>query len=319
MSGAAFRGLALLIGLLFQTVPSQALDPRVLDSVVSVLPIWPAEDRGSGDGTGRLEEPEGSAVAIRSGGYLVTALHVIGRAEEIMVRLNDGQLMGARILGRDPATDLAVLKIERDLPVPALGSRPDLASPVCSIGNQFGLGLSVTCGVVSATARSGIGFNPIEDFIQTDAVINPGASGGGLVDSDGRLVGILSAIFTKDSDANIGVNFAVSLDLTLRVVDDLIVHGRVIRGRSGLRVRDLTRAELALESGARIVRIHPGSAAERAGLQVDDLVVSVAGRPIKRASDVTSAIHIHRPGDSVTFRIRRQGQTYPVSLTLPHP
>ncbi len=306
--------LALILGL--SAPPSQALDSKVLESVVSVLPLWPGRGQGESGSSDRLDEPEGTAVAIQSGGYLVTALHVIGRAKEISVRLSDGRVLDASVLGRDPATDLAVLRIDEDLPVPEFGTRPGLASPVCAIGNQFGLDLSVTCGVVSATRRSGVGFNAVEDFIQTDAVVNPGASGGALVDPDGRLVGILSAIFTKDSDADIGVNFAVSLELTLRVVADLIAHGRVIRARSGLHVRDLTRAERRTAAGARVIRVSPGSVADRAGLQPDDLVISVAGRRIRQASDVTSAIQLHRPGETVSLHIRRRNELLSLTLEL---
>jgi S1-C subfamily serine protease len=241
---------------------------------------------------------------------------VVGRASEILLRLNDGRVVPAALAGSDPATDLALLKAELDLPVPESGARPGLAAPVCAIGNQFGLGLSVTCGVVSAVARSGVGFNPIEDFIQTDATVNPGASGGALVDGEGRLVGVLSAIFTKSSDADIGVNFAVSLEMTRRVVDDLIAHGRVIRARSGLLVEDLDGGARRTLTGARVTRVSAGSAAAEAGIQPGDVVTAVAGRAIARASDVTSAMQLQRPGDRVEVALRREAGAISVTLEL---
>ncbi len=198
---------------------------RVLDSVVSVLPEWP-------DAGARPEEPEGSAVAILPGGYLATNVHVLGRAEKVTVRYPDGRLAAADIVGQDPLTDIALLRVDRNLPVLPVAPGPALGEPVCTVGNQFGLGLSVTCGSVSALHRTGTGFNPIEDFVQTDAVVNPGGSGGALVDRQGRLVGLISAIFTKDSDANIGINFAASTALVLRIVEDLAKHGRVLRSHS---------------------------------------------------------------------------------------
>ncbi len=317
--GPRSRTLAALVLLLSAAAgPARAFDPAVLDSVVSVLPLWPGYERGGTPerpgGRPRGAAPEGTAVAIKPGGYLVTALHVVARAVEITVRLADGRLRPARLAGRDPATDLALLEIDEDLPVLPIGPEPALGAPVCAIGNQFGLGLSVTCGVVSATRRSGVGFNPIEDFIQTDAAVNPGGSGGALLDGQGRLVGLVSAIFTKQSDANIGVNFAASLALVMRVVEDLAAHGRVIRGTSGLRAADLGDDERANLVGARVTRA-TGSA-EAAGLVVGDIITAVAGRAIRRASDVTSALHLHRPGDAIEIAFSRGGQPRTATLRL---
>ncbi|MHA1600812.1 MAG: S1C family serine protease, partial [Alphaproteobacteria bacterium] len=200
--------LAFVAVFLALATPAAAFEPKVLDSVVTVLPLWPGFER---DGQVRRppgSSPEGTAVAIRPGGYLVTALHVVDRATEITVRLPDGREVPARLVATDISTDLALLAIDVDLPILETAPEPTLGDPVCALGNQFGLGLSVTCGVVSGLHLSGVGFNPVEDFVQTDAAVNPGASGGALVDGQGRLVGILSAIFTKVSDANIGINFA---------------------------------------------------------------------------------------------------------------
>ncbi|MDJ0947550.1 MAG: trypsin-like peptidase domain-containing protein [Alphaproteobacteria bacterium] len=271
------------------------------------MPDWTEEENGSPRRRSDPEEPEGSGVAIRAGGYVVTNHHVLGRASSVSVRLRDGRILPAEIVGRDAATDLAVLKVTSQLPILPIGDTPALGAPVCAIGNQFGLGLSVTCGVVSAVHRTGVGFNPIEDFIQTDAVINPGASGGALVDGDGRLVGVISAIFTKEVDANIGVNFASAMPLVERVVDDLIAHGRVLRGRSGMRVRDLSRAERRRMVGARIVRLVAGGAAEKAGLAVGDVITRIGTRSVRKASDVPSALQLVRPGEDVELAILREG------------
>ncbi len=234
MSVRGWRGLlAVLLTIAAATGPAAAFEAEVLDSVVSVLPLWPGYGQGGQADTTPGDEPEGTAVAIRAGGYLVTALHIVDRAEAITVRTADGRLAEAALVGRDALSDLAVLKVALDLPVLAYGPEPDLGAPVCAVGNQFGLDLSVTCGVVSAVRRTGVGFNVIEDFIQTDTVVNPGASGGALVDGAGRLAGLLLAIFTKDSDANIGINFAVSAALVRRVADDLIDLGEVERRAPG--------------------------------------------------------------------------------------
>ncbi len=297
--------------------PTRAFEPGVLDSVVSVLPLWPGQEQGGRTQFPPGTAPEGTAVAIRAGGYLVTALHVVDRALEITVRLPGGRHVPAELIGRDPATDLAVLKVTAELPVLKDAPEPALGAPVCAVGNQFGLDLSVTCGVVSALHRSGTGFNPVEDFVQTDATVNPGASGGALVDAQGRLVGILSAIFTKDSDADIGINFAASVALVHRVADDLIDHGRMIRVRSGLRVGDLAPGDRATLAGARILAVAAGSPGERAGLAPGDVITDVAGRAVRKASDVTAAIYLRRPGGRVAVTVLRAGASKTVELELP--
>ncbi len=281
----------------------------VMESVVSLLPEWP----GAGS---RPKEPEGTAVAVMPGGYLATNDHVLGGAKKVKIRLNDGRIRVAEIIGRDALTDIALIKASMDFPVPPIGGDPGLGESVCAIGNQFGMGLSITCGVASALHRTGTGFNEIEDFIQTDAVVNPGGSGGALIDGQGRLVGLVSAIFTKDSDANIGVNFAASMKLVLRVVNDLKDYGRVIRGKPGFGVRELTERERAALSGAAIDRIARSGAAIEAGLEVGDVITAIGGRKVRRASDVPSAVHMARPGDSLDIAYIRGGRSNRASLVL---
>lgn len=285
--------------------PGLAFSPEILESIVSVIPVWQGYKRNETGQTKPWEEPEGTAVAIKPGGYLVTNLHVIRRAVSVSVRRADGRILPAEIIGGDPLTDLALLKVGEDMKVPQLGPEPELGQPVCTVGNQFGLGLSVTCGVVSATHRTGVGFNPIEDFIQTDAVVNPGASGGALLDESGRLIGVLSAIFTKGSDANLGVNFAATMRLVMRVVEDLVAYKKVVRGRLGLRVADLPERDRRNKVGAVIKRVMSGGPAAAAGLKAGDVIITIGERPIRKASDATSEIHMYRVGERIEVTVLR--------------
>lgn len=286
-------GRALLFAVLLCAGGPQAraeLPASVLESVVSLLPTWPAGSLPPG------ADPEGSGVVIFPGGWVVTALHVVAPATAVTVRLADGRRLPATVVGRDAPTDIALLRIAADPPPLPRGPRPGLAAPVCAIGNAFGLDLSVTCGVVSALDRSGTGFNRVEDFLQTDASVNPGMSGGALVDAQGRLVGMLSAIFTKQSDADIGVNFAVSLPLLLRVAEDLREVGRVRRGEAGLRV------ERAEDGGVRVGWVAGDGPAAAAGLRRGDRLLAIAGRPLRSPDDVTAALYLQRP--NVPFALR---------------
>ena len=282
-------------------------------SVVAVLPEWPGGYRRQGNA---LEEPEGSAVAVLPGGYLATNAHVLSRAKRVDVRFSDGRLQAAEIVGRDVRTDIALIKVSTELPVLKVASPPALGERVCAISNQFGLGTSVTCGVVSALNRSNAGFNPVEDFIQTDAAVNPGASGGALVDGEGRLVGLLSAIFTKQSDANIGVNFATSVKLMMRVIEDLRDNGRVRAGRPGWRLTALTPIERRQSTGIRVVWVNTNGAASKAGVQVGDILVRVSARSVYFPSDAVAALYMHRPGDRVLLQMLRDGSPFDVEIFL---
>lgn len=311
-----------LLGCLIVAGPISPADGKTgspaaaLDSVVSVLPVWPGYERPRPRRRGPGEEPEGSGVAIRPGGYVITALHIVDRATSVSVRRSDGRILPANVAGRDRMTDLAILKVGEDLPVATPGPDPKLGDKICAIGNQFGLGLALTCGVVSATRRSGVGFSPIEDFIQTDASVNPGASGGALVDARGRLVGVISAIFTKQSDANIGVNFAASMELVNRVADDMIAHGRVLRGAPGLRLARLARTEQAKTTGARVRAVAPGLSASRAGLRVGDIVTRIGNRPIASPAAANAAFHMHRLGETFGVEVHRDGATVTLEMVM---
>jgi S1-C subfamily serine protease len=294
--------LAAALAFLFAGAPAalaQTSGPATATrSVVALLPDWPASQP-------RTEEPEGSAVAVGEGGLLLTADHVIGAAKSVRIRLGDGSVHPAEIVHRDTETDLALLRANVDLPVLEAASDPQPASPACAIGNAFGLGVSVTCGVVSATGRGGIGFNAVEDFVQTDAAVNPGASGGALVDGQGRLVGILSAIYTKSGDGDIGVNFAVSEPLARRVVE-VARSGGSPRRTLGASLRPTRAGPLA--AGLRVLSVREDSPAARAGLQADDVILAVDGWPVASVAllrgrleraDATGALTLRR-GESVS-------------------
>ncbi len=282
-------------------------------SVVAVLPTWPG---GYKRQRGTLEEPEGSAVAILPGGYLATNAHVLARASRVDVRLANGQLRAAIILGKDRHTDIALLKAPVNLPVPEIVAPPPPGQRACAIGNQFGLGISVTCGVISATRRTNAGFNPVEDFVQTDAAVNPGASGGALVDGRGRLVGLLSAIVTKGSDANVGVNFATSPALLMRVVTDLKAHGRVRFGKAGWQLASLNQKDRRKQSGVRVVKLDADGPAAAAGVQIGDVLTRVDARQVIRPTDAKAALFMYRPDEAAAVSLSRNGKRLNLVIKL---
>jgi len=309
---------ALIIGITLNGLTFKdawAFEQNTLKSVVSVLPNW-LRWKQDNTATRMPDAPEGTAVAIFKDGYLITNAHVLGSAKEVDIRLNDGKLIAAKIVGRDLGTDLALLKVPHDFPVLEVAVAPNLGDDVCTIANQFGLGLSVTCGVVSAVHRTGTGFNVIEDFIQTDAGVNPGGSGGALVDRNSRLVGMVSAIFTKKSDSNIGINFATSTNLLMRVATDLRDHGRVFWARPGFRVGALSTDQRRKWTGAKIIHIEPGGGAEKAKLAKGDILNRVGNRQIFKPTDVASALAYYHPGGTVPITYLRDGHPSETVLTL---
>lgn len=293
--------LTLLIGLFILSPPAAAQTDmeRAIASVVSVLPKWPGYEQGGTPQVPPGTAPEGTAVVWRAEGYLATALHVVAQAETIRIRLYDGRIFEADLVAGDRATDLALLKINLPdgvtLPAAVLAEPPGLGEDVCAIGNAFGFDLSVTCGVVSALAVSGTGFNAIEDFVQTDAAMNPGMSGGGLFDRQGNLIGLLSAIVTKQSDANVGVNFAVSSRLLLRVIDDLLNEGHVRRTATGIGFRGLTLDNRETVAGALVSLVQEGSPADNAGLEPGDIVTQIGTREVITRADAMTASYLLWP------------------------
>jgi serine protease Do/serine protease DegQ len=273
----------------------------------------------------RIQETQslGSGVIIDAeNGYVLTNNHVVKDAYEITITLSDGREMLAEILGRDPDTDIAVLQVQADkltrVPI-ADSSRLRVGDFVVAIGNPFGLGQTVTSGIVSALGRSGLGIESYEDFIQTDASINLGNSGGALVNLRGELVGINTAIFgSGGSGGNIGIGFAIPINMAYDIMQQLIEHGEVKRGRLGAQGQDLTPQlaqafDLALTSGIIITQIENGSPAHKAGLLVGDVVVSANGRKIRTASDIHNLVGLLRIGQSIDLVLYRQGEQ--VNLT----
>ncbi len=191
---------------------------KAAPSVVSVLPTWPGFKK-PGFGAPPGTAPEGTGIVISSLGHILTASHVVKRAKLIEIRDINGNKFLAKLILDDPKTDLAIIKAEIDIPpINISKDKPKIASSVCLISNSFGLDLGITCGVVSALGRKNLGFNKIENFVQTDAAANPGSSGGALVNKSGELIGMMSGIFTKNTDTNSGVNFAVSSELILKII-----------------------------------------------------------------------------------------------------
>lgn len=267
----------------------------------------------------------GSGVIVNAKqGYILTNNHVIKGADIITVSLQDGRKFDAKLVGTDPGTDIAVLKIEPDrltaLPF-ANSEKLRVGDFVVAIGNPFGLGQTVTSGIVSALDRSGLGIGRFEDYIQTDASINQGNSGGALIDLNGRLVGINNAIYSR-SGGSIGIGFAIPINMAREIMDQLIETGSIQRGRLGAQAQDLT-PELAkafnLDSnthGAVVVKVIPSSPADNAGLKVGDVVQKVNQRAVQKADDLHNTIGLLRLGTSVRLSILRQGKQLTITATI---
>ncbi|WP_454911249.1 Do family serine endopeptidase AlgW [Stutzerimonas chloritidismutans] len=268
----------------------------------------------------RMESSLGSAVIMSSEGYLLTNNHVTANAEQIVVALKDGRETLARVIGSDPETDLAVLKIDlADLPAITLGhsDRICVGDVTLAIGNPFGVGQTVTMGIISATGRNQLGLNTYEDFIQTDAAINRGNSGGALVDAGGNLIGINTAIISESGGSQ-GIGFAIPVKLALEVMKSIIEHGQVIRGWLGVEVQSLTQ-ELAESFGQEgrpgivVAGVYRDGPAARAGLQPGDLILSIDGVQSADGRSSMNQVARARPGENIDIDILRNGK--PLTLT----
>jgi len=266
----------------------------------------------------------GSGVIVDAeNGYVLTNHHVIRDGKEIIVTLKDGRKLDAELVGSDAATDIALLKIKADnLTAMPLGDSDQLkvGDFVVAVGNPFGLGQTVTSGIISALGRGGLNIEGYEDFIQTDAPINPGNSGGALLTLDGKLIGINTAILTPVG-GNIGIGFAVPINMARAVMEQLIEHGEVRRGRLGIMIQDLTpdlaqALGLPRSAGALVARVEEGTPAERAGIRSGDVVIAVNGRPVSSSRDLRNAIGLMRTGTKVELTILRDGKEETVTAVL---
>ncbi len=268
-------------------------------------------DRAPETSPNRRQLGLGSAVIVAAEGYLLTNHHVVDGATEIEVQLADGRSTQAKLVGSDPETDIAVLKIDLDqLPVLALGDVRALqvGDPVLAIGNPFNVGQTVTAGIVSALDRTQAG-SQFQNFIQTDAAINPGNSGGALVDGNGYLVGINTAIFSRGG-GNLGIGFAVPVDTARQVMEALIAGGKVRRGWIGVEPRDLTpelaeSLSLPTKSGVLITGVLQNGPAAQGGLRPGDVVLKVDSRDVRTTSDLYAAVAALQPGSTAVFSVQR--------------
>ena len=271
----------------------------------------------------RLENSLGSGVIVNEQGFILTNNHVIQGADEIEVALHDGRSAAAAIVGTDPESDLAVLKIElSNAPSIVFGQSEALrvGDVVLAIGNPFGVGQTVTSGIVSATGRSQLGLSTFENFIQTDAAINPGNSGGALINSVGQLVGINTAIFSRSGGSQ-GIGFAIPVSLVKGVMKQIIEHGRALRGWLGVEVQDLNvglaeSLQLGDATGALIAGIQPGGPSAKAGLLPGDLITHVNGEAVQGSRDLMNIIARNTPGMTLDLQIVRQGENYEVQTTI---
>ena len=268
----------------------------------------------------------GSGVIVDAeNGYLLTNNHVVEVGEEITVTLTDRRVFKAELVGADPETDVALLKIDADLlsAMPLANSDGlQVGDYVVAIGNPFGLGQTVTAGIVSAIGRSGLRLGPdsYQDFIQTDAAINVGNSGGALINLKGELVGINTAIFTGGG-GNIGIGFAIPINMARQVMDQLLTHGEIQRGRIGVQIQDLT-PEIAealgttYQKGALVAQVLPDTPAETAGIQRGDVVVEMNGDPVTGSADLRNKVGMLRVGDAVQLTLVRDGESMTIDLAV---
>jgi Do/DeqQ family serine protease len=319
---------------------------KVSPSVVSIATRGTVKDAGAGNPL--LEDPffrrffgdqfpqgpserefqaAGSGVVVdEKNGYIITNAHVVENASEITVSTEDGHNYTAKVVGSDPGTDVAVLKLNENTKLPAIAlgdsSKAEVGDFVVAIGNPFGLEHTVTSGIISAMGRApGFTQEGYEDFIQTDASINPGNSGGALVNLKGELVGINSAILSR-SGGNIGIGFAVPVNMVKGVMGELIQYGEVKRGVLGVNIQTLAAddAEAAgvppNTQGAIVMQVQKGSAAEKAGIKINDVLTSINGHPVKSGGELRNSIGLLRIGDKVEVGLLRDGKPRKVTATI---
>ena len=276
-------------------------------------------------GEGAPAQPQaglGSGVIISADGYILTNNHVVEGADEIEVQLNDGRSTRARVIGTDPETDLAVLRISLDrLPAITLGSSDNVqvGDQVLAIGNPFGVGQTVTSGIVSALGRNQLGINTFENFIQTDAAINPGNSGGALVDVNGQLLGINTAIYSR-SGGNMGIGFAIPVSTAKLVLEGIVKEGVVRRGWIGVEPADLSPELMEtfgvkVRKGVLITGVLQNGPAAKAGIRPGDVITDVGGQPIANVSELLTSVAGLKPGTATEFKLRRRDSALTLTVT----
>ena len=311
LSGAARKASPAVVSINTSTAPAR--DPRSNDPWFRFF----FGDMGNEPQTGL-----GSGVIVSPDGYILTNNHVVEGADEIDVTLSDSRRARARVVGTDPETDLAILKVELDkLPVIVLGNSDELAvgDIVLAIGNPFGVGQTVTSGIVSALGRSQLGINTFENFIQTDAAINPGNSGGALTDVYGNLMGINTAIYSR-TGGSLGIGFAIPVSTAKQVMESIVKNGQMVRGWIGVEPGELT-PELAqtfgvpVEQGVIITGVLGGGPAAQAGIRPGDVIAAVAGQPVRTVSELLTRISALPPGQAVAFAVQRRSDSVQVDVT----
>jgi serine protease Do len=271
----------------------------------------------------RIVTGEGSGFLVSKDGYIVTNNHVAGDADRVVVTLNDGRKFDAKVVGTDPLSDVAVIKVDgKDLPTLPLGDSDSLkvGEMVVAVGNPFGLSQTITTGVVSALGRNAVGIADYEDFIQTDAAINPGNSGGPLLDLDGRVIGVNTAIYSRTGGA-MGIGFAIPINMAKLIRDQLLENGKVVRGYLGVYIQDLT-PELAgtfhvdTNNGVLISQVQEDTPAEKAGILQGDVIVAMNGRAIRNAGAFRNSVAMTEPGTEVTMKVLRDGKERKIDVTI---
>jgi serine protease DegQ len=265
----------------------------------------------------------GSGVVVSTEGYILTNNHVVESADEIEVALPDGRKGAAKVVGTDPETDLAVIKIELpNLPAVTLGhvDQSRVGDVVLAIGNPFGVGQTVTMGIISALGRNHLGINTFENFIQTDAAINPGNSGGALIDSSGNLLGINSAIYSR-SGGSLGIGFAIPVSTVKTVMESIIKTGHVVRGWIGVEPQDIT-PELAesfgltQKTGAIIAGVLKNGPADKAGIKPGDILIAIEGKAVNDTTDMLNLIAQLTPGNKAKMTVLRKNQQTALNVTI---
>lgn len=314
---AAHRAMPSVVNIFTSKEPQKNNDPRLND------PILKHFFGDQSDEPPQKENSLGSGVIVSSQGLILTNHHVVETADEIEVALADGRTLPAKVVGTDPETDLAVIKVDaNDLPAIVFGRSDQLSigDVVLAIGNPFGVGQTVTQGIVSALGRNHLGINTFENFIQTDAPINPGNSGGALVDIEGHLIGVNSAIYSR-SGGSMGIGFAIPVSLAQQVMEQIVRQGSVTRGWIGVEAQDIT-PELAESfhlneaEGALIAGVLRGGPADKAGVKPGDILLDINGKKVQDTSGMLTLISALKPGSSAMVKVMRNGSDKTLIATI---